>query len=339
MDSTQPRVLHVIKRLDFVGGAERIVVELVRKVPHHDVLVYGGGDSFFDMGTREVMRARNILHALWLCIALRGQYKTFHLHLFPSIYFAFILGKNSIIHEHNTHNARRDHAIFRPVEWLIYRRARAAIAISEATKSALQSWVGKGPKIHTLLNFVPPISKVPAQVASQRPCDQKHLLMVASFTAQKRQELLIRAMNNLPEGVQVSFAGIGPKLDTCKSLVEELGLSHRVNFLGAVSDVGALYADADLCVLISHWEGFGLVVIEAAEFGVPTLVSDVEGLRDVCPDPRLIFKGNDAIALAAHLNQILNSETTTDSRQQLQGFASKFGITDYVMKLEILYAG
>jgi glycosyltransferase involved in cell wall biosynthesis len=339
MDNAQSRVLHVIKRLDIVGGAERIVAELVRKLPHHDVLVYGGGDSFFDLGTREVMRAKNILHALWLCVALRGEYSTFHLHLFPSIYFAFILGKKSIIHEHNTHNARRNHAIFRPIEWLIYRRARKVLAISEATKTALQCWVGQGPNIHTLLNFVPPIFKVPAQVDMPRPCDQKHLVMVASFTMQKRQELLIRSMCALPEGVHVSFAGIGPKLDACKSLVEELGLSHRVNFLGAVSDVAALYADADLCVLLSHWEGFGLVVIEAAQCGVPSLVSDVEGLRDVCPDPCLLFKGGDAIALAKQIDQILSREITKVNSQELLDFASKFGIEGYINKLESIYAG
>lgn len=338
MKYPRQRVLHVIRRLDIAGGAERIVAELVRNEQHYDVLVYKGGDSFFDLGGRNVIRARNIVHALWLCMSLRARYETFHLHLFPSIYFSLFLGKKSIIHEHNTHNARREKAIFRPVEWLIYRRARSVLAISEATRTALQGWIGKRLRIHVQHNFVAPVSMAQVIADTPRSGGSKHLVMVASFTAQKRQDLLIRAMVGLPEGVHVSFAGTGPTLDACKSLADNLGLIHRVCFLGAVSDVSTLYTGADLCVLVSHWEGFGLVVVEAAQFGVPTLVSDVEGLRDICPDPRLLFKGEDPSVLAGQIQRLLSSEEARVSKQELQVFATKFGIEDYVKRLEDFYA-
>lgn len=337
MTIRNPKILHVIKRLDVAGGAERIVAELLRHEPDHDVLVFNGRDSFFNLGGRDVIRASSIPHALWLCLRLYGRYDIFHLHLFPAIYFALLIGKKSIIHEHNTHNRRREFAVFRLIEWLVYRRARSVFAISEAAKNSLRGWIGPRPKIHVLPNFVAPLPAAAGrkEVATRPLC--KQVLMVASFTPQKRQDLLIRAISLIDEDVHLSFAGVGPTLESCKILARSLGQCHRVTFCGAVADVGALYSNADLCVLVSHWEGFGLVVVEAAQHGVPTVVSDVDGLREICPDGDLLFKGQRSDDLALHIQQVLSGRKCKISAEELRQFAARYSLWEYSSKLKSLY--
>ncbi len=128
-----------------------------------------------------------------------------------------------------------------------------------------------------------------------------NLLMVAAFRKAKRQDELIRALPFMPEEVQVSFAGDGPNLGACQQLARELGVAHRINFLGSVRNISKHYANARLCVLLSDWEGFGLVVLEAALFGKATVVSDIAALREFCVDDRLVFRGSNTKELADKL--------------------------------------
>lgn len=335
MDS--PRVLHIVKRMDIAGGAERIVAELVKQVPAHDVLIYSGGNSFYDLGDAKILRARSFMHAVWMAHRLRRRYARFHLHLFPSTYMAVILGKRSIIHEHNSHNARRDIAAFRPLEWLVYRRARAIVAISDATRSALEAWIGRRETISVVPNFVPKLVG-PDTLAMAKPKDAGYkIAMVASFTDQKRQELLIEAMRLLPDDVEVVFVGEGPNLERCRKLAEERGVVDRLRFLGAVRDIVAIYRSVDLCVLMSHWEGFGLVVLEAAQFGVPTIVSNVPGLRDICPDQRLVLTKDTPEALAAKIVETLPGSRSSEARRALIAHAEKHSIERYVRELNEVY--
>ncbi|MBU0539251.1 MAG: glycosyltransferase family 4 protein [Gammaproteobacteria bacterium] len=331
------KVLHVIRRLDVAGGAERIVASLVRYSNDHDVLVFDGGESFFDLNDRKIFRSKSIFHALLHCIRLRRSYGTIHLHLFPAIYFALFLGNKAIIHEHNTHNARRNFAVFRPIEWLVYRRARSVLAISSAASCALRRWVGPGPTINILMNFVKPRQNLLSKQGIAEPNSDVQLLMVASFTSQKRQDLLLKSLVRLPEHIHLSLVGEGPTLKDCKDLSVKLKLSDRVKFLGAVKNVEALYAQADLCLLLSHWEGFGLVVLEAAQYGVPTLASDVEGLREICPEPSLLFKGEDANDLAEHILHLLNAKNQHISADQLMDFAETFSLDEYMKCLSEIY--
>lgn len=334
------RVLHIIKRLDVTGGAERIVAELARTQAAHDVLIYGGRDSFYDLGDTTIYRAQGPIMAIWYAFRLRSQYNTFHLHLFPTIYFALFFGRHAIIHEHNTHNKRRDISLFRPLEWVIYRRARAIIAISAATKSKLVDWIGRAYAIHVIPNFVANLAQGNSTNESTEKSHDSHyvLAMVASFTDQKRQDLVIKALVDLPPYISIIFAGEGPRLPECQALADALGVSDRITFAGAVKNIADVYQGADLCLLVSHWEGFGLVVLEAASFGVPTVVSDVEGLREVCPDNRFILPKATHTGLAEKILEVLQLALSSEVRATFKAHAKSFDIAHYVSHLNAVYA-
>jgi glycosyltransferase involved in cell wall biosynthesis len=334
------RTLHIIKRLDVTGGAERIVTELARTQAAHDVLVYGGGASFYDLGDTTLYRAQGPIMAIWYAFRLRSKYRTFHLHLFPTIYFALFFGRQAIIHEHNTHNKRRDIVLFRPLEWVIYRRARAIIAISPATKSKLVNWIGRASAIQVIPNFVANLPRGNAiDELTEKPHHSRYVLaMVASFTDQKRQELAIKALVDLPPDISLIFAGEGPRLPECRALADALGVNDRITFAGAVKNIADVYQAADLCLLVSHWEGFGLVVLEAASFGVPTVVSDVEGLREVCPDNRFILARATPSGLAEKILEVLPLARSSPVRATFKAHAKSSDIVHFISRLNAVYA-
>ena len=82
------------------------------------------------------------------------------------------------------------------------------------------------------------------------------------------------------------FAGFGTDTGELPRLVDELGLGDDVRLLGAVApdDLEALYAQADVLVTATLYEGFGLPVLEAMARGVLVACSDLPVLREVAGD-------------------------------------------------------
>ncbi len=117
------------------------------------------------------------------------------------------------------------------------------------------------------------------------------------------------ARANVPNSYLV-YAGDGPERRNLESKATELGLADRVRFLGFVnqSQLPASYSAADLFVLPSLFEPFGLVVNEAMLCGLPVAVSDRVGAKFdlVLPDENgYVFPAGDVDALAGILRKIL----------------------------------
>lgn len=114
-------------------------------------------------------------------------------------------------------------------------------------------------------------------------------------------------------------------------------MKDRITFAGAVKNIADVYQEADLCLLISHWEGFGLVVLEAATFGVPTVVSDVEGLRGVCPDNRFILDQETPIGLVEKIQDVLPLARNPSVRAAFKEHAKSSDIFHFVSLLNAVY--
>jgi len=104
-------------------------------------------------------------------------------------------------------------------------------------------------------------------------------LFCAKLTAVKAPELLLRAFASLGEGKSVLvFVGSGPLEEELRTMAYDLGV-RRIHFGGFVnqSRLAAYYKAADVLVLPSRHEPWGLVVNEAMACGLPCIVSDVVG--------------------------------------------------------------
>jgi glycosyltransferase involved in cell wall biosynthesis len=95
-------------------------------------------------------------------------------------------------------------------------------------------------------------------------------LTIGRLAAQKNQMLLLEAFarHAWSEDTLV-IAGDGPERERLVERADALGLGSQVRFVGHVGDVGALYAEADVFVLSSHYEGAPAVILEALAAGLP----------------------------------------------------------------------
>lgn len=110
----------------------------------------------------------------------------------------------------------------------------------------------------------------------------------------KGHSTLLQAMKNLPRNVHLLIAGSGSEYSRLQQLANTLNISERVHFLGQIEDMVSFYQSLDMFCLPSLNEGFPLSPLEAQACGIPVVVSDVGGCKEVvCPDTGNLVTPND----------------------------------------------
>lgn len=107
---------------------------------------------------------------------------------------------------------------------------------------------------------------------------------VGSCNSIKRHDLIIRAVKAAVDaGVNLYYlhAGDGTLHAEEQKLAEELGIAARISFLGKQDDVRRILIASDLFLQPSEYEGFSISCLETVKCGIPALVTDVPGLRDI----------------------------------------------------------
>jgi len=101
----------------------------------------------------------------------------------------------------------------------------------------------------------------------------RHILTVGRLSLQKDQATLIKAFAMLPIDLNAKLVilGEGPLRADLTALVSQLGLEERILLPGFTTDPYPWFRSADLFVLSSRWEGFGNVIVEALECGLPVV--------------------------------------------------------------------
>jgi L-malate glycosyltransferase len=115
------------------------------------------------------------------------------------------------------------------------------------------------------------------------PRGEKVLVHMSNFRKVKRPEDVVRVFAGVARAMpaRLVMIGDGPEMMHCVDLVRELGLKERVLFLGNQEQVVPLLSAADLFLLPSEQESFGLAALEAMACGAPVIASDAGGLPEV----------------------------------------------------------
>ncbi len=138
-----------------------------------------------------------------------------------------------------------------------------------------------------------------------------HILSVGRLTQQKDHETLIKAFALLPKNINVKLVILGEGLLRAElsALIEELGLQDRVSLPGFTTNPYPWFRSADLFVLSSRWEGFGNVLVEALECGIPVVSTNcASGPNEILEDGRYgkLVPVQDPTSLASAIFQSLN---------------------------------
>lgn len=113
------------------------------------------------------------------------------------------------------------------------------------------------------------------------------LIYVAELSYRKNQELLIKAVSKLTDqipNIKLLLVGLGDFHDKYSELIKNLAIEDKVELLGYRNDVPSLMQLADLAVSASRQEGLPVNVMEAMATGLPLVVSNCRGNRDLVVD-------------------------------------------------------
>lgn len=145
-----------------------------------------------------------------------------------------------------------------------------------------------GCEVEVIHNFIDPAlynRQVHGAVLRQQmgQGDRKILMHVSNFRAVKRVRDVIRIFAKVHAELPSTLVmvGDGPDRDDAEEEARTLGVDRDVHFLGKIEQVAPLLASADLFLLPSNRESFGLSALEALASGVPVIGCDVGGLPEV----------------------------------------------------------
>jgi glycogen synthase len=144
-------------------------------------------------------------------------------------------------------------------------------------------------------------------------------------------------------GVRYLVAGTGTHEEELKAQARRLRIVRRGTFAGWLGDdtLHGLYRIADLCVIPSLYEPFGLVALEAMASGCPCIAADTGGLREVVPtDVGLRFRSRDTAALAATMERVLTDDALRDRlADEGREHVLRFDWADVASRTAELYRG
>lgn len=214
-----------------------------------------------------------------------------HVHLFPaSLYVSLLkqLGQIDapiVMTEHSTSNSRRKSATGRIIDKIMYRGYERIFAISSGVKIALAQWQ---PKVADRIRVVQNGVHLPFTERIFRS-DEKPVIVlsVGNLREPKNYENLIRSIALLNDcSVEYWIAGAGDDETMLRHLSLSLGIESKVRFLGHISNLQPIWEKADIFLMASKWEGFGMAAVEAMNASLPLVVSDIPGLREVVSSRR-----------------------------------------------------
>lgn len=219
--------------------------------------------------------------------------------------------------------------------------ANCIIAVSSEEKNDLVNIYGAWPdKVKVIpcgvdLGLFQPTDKEKARLELGLSKHSKILLFVGRIEPFKGIDIILRTLACLRGEKDLHLLIVGGdsgsdgELSRLRSLAGELGIEEMVTFWGTVEHarIPLLYNAADICVIASYHESFGLVAVEALASGIPVVAPRVGGLSTVITDGETgyLLDNRSSEAFVRHLERLLDD----DQLRQRMGHAARPSVMKY----------
>ncbi len=331
------RVLHVICDLAG-GGAERMVLELASRASgggHAVAPLHRTGPLRAGFAARGVPlldldreRGRPGVAAVLRLSRLARRFDVVHTHLWAGDTWGRLgaaLARVPVVVS-TEHNTVAEAPWRQRLSVAMHPLSDAVVGVSSAAAERLVTAGVPRDKIEIIHNGVDLSALSPR---APQPRAVRVVLGVGRLTRQKGFDVLATAVAGMP-GVSLQLLGEGE---------ESMALQRAgARLLGWRADVRPALSRADVVVVPSRWEGFGLVAVEAMAAGVPVIATAIEGLDEVVGDAALRVPPDDPAAIATALRR-LDADPALYRRLSAAGprRAARFSVDVMVDAYERLY--
>lgn len=359
------RVLYVAEALG-VGGAEELVLNLVRRLPGrftpHVCCIRSAGPI-----GEEIRRAGVPVSVLGLQPGVRRPLDIWRLQrhvraLRPHIVHTVLvaaslygrlaarLARVPVVIGTEVNVYARKPARHVLAERLLMRGTDAVIVSAQAVRDFYVAQLRTDPRkvevIHNAVDWAqvePSSARSTVRAALGLPADALVAGIVARLAEQKGHDVLLDAVAGEPAlaSLHLLVVGDGERRAAIERRAAALGLGARTRFAGARRDLGDLLHAMDLFVLPSRWEGLPLALVLAMGAGLPVVASRVGGIPEVVRDGEtgLLVPPGDAAALGAALARVAGDPAL---RARLGASARafvrpRFGADEYANAVADLY--
>jgi N-acetyl-alpha-D-glucosaminyl L-malate synthase BshA len=235
---------------------------------------------------------------------------------------------------------------FAPVVAFSINQSDAITAVSENLRDETYRTFPIEKEIRVIYNFVDtrrfhkkPIDAFRKVIA---PNGEKIIMHASNFRKVKRVQDVVRIFDIVRQKIpaKLLFVGDGPERSVAEGLCRELGLCDDMRFVGKQEQMEEILAIADLFLLTSEYESFGLAALEAMAAGVPVISTNVGGLPEIAIQGETGYLNNvgDIEGMSDNAISILGDEAVLRRfKANAYNHAKNFDIHRIVPQYEALY--
>lgn len=349
-------IIHIITAFG-IGGAEKLLLNVINnQIINNEVhLIYlkDKNDLISDLDKRVVTKQIPISFSIFN--KLKQYYKivnpdVIHTHLghadLIGLWSARNFNAKIFCTMHNIYFKKNyiDLIFFKAysILFLNFIKQGHVISISRSVEShVLKKLKIPSNRSHLLFNAIPQ-----RELKKTLKKEQINILFIGRLEKQKSLNTLIRAIKNnidknLEKNISLNIVGDGSLRIDLEKLVIELELSTKINFLGEKKDVDQYYEKADIFILPSIWEGFGIVILEAFRAKIAVIASNIEGPAELIKNNYngLLFEPKNVVELTDKIQFLIDNknERIEIAENGFKTFTSEYSIKNYVNLLHKLY--
>jgi L-malate glycosyltransferase len=237
-------------------------------------------------------------------------------------------------------------ASYEPVITFSINQSDAVTAVSESLKKDTLAFFKVTKEINVIPNFICLHKQVPAPDISLKnylaPDGEKVLMHISNFRKVKRVEDTVKVFKQVREKMpaKLVFVGDGPERNKIEKMCRQLNVCNDIKFLGKVKETEGVLSAADLFLLTSETESFGLAALEAMAAGVPVISTNSGGQPEVNEHGFSGYLSNvgDVDDMAKNAIKILGStETHNQFKNNARKRAEDFDLNKILPLYEQLY--
>ena len=246
--------------------------------------------------------------------------------------------------EHSTYYQRGEAPeASKPILKQVISEASSFIVVSPSLLSHVQAFLDQ--EIQNALVVPNVVDKIYEEPLAARPAGKNIVEFVAIATLYKKKgiDILLQAFQRAFGGdlkFNLKVVGDGPLLNELKKMTLELGIESQISFVGLKTkqEIRRILDDADIFVLPSRNETFGVVVIEALSRGLPIIATRCGGPEYILNDDCGILVETESVQKLAEALKVIIEDIDKYNRSNIRNYAlRRYGATAFLEKMDEVY--